>query len=90
MAGLPLPLLALFALGYTGLVLFALAQALRKLYPPRRAAWTAFAVSAAVHGATPFLAEPERWVPLTVFWLVPHLLMLPLLLWAARRQEGAG
>ena len=89
MAGLPLPLLAVFALAYAGLVLFGLANALRKLYPPRRAAWTAFGLSAAVHGATPFMAEPERWMPLTLFWLVPHLLLLPLLLVAAGRQGGA-
>ncbi len=89
MGGMPLPLLGLFALGYAGLVLFGLAHALRRLYPPRRAAWTAFALSATVHGATPFLAEPERWVPLTLFWLVPHLLILPLLLFAAGRQGRA-
>ncbi len=88
MAGLPLPALALFALGYSGLVLFVLAQALRRLVPPRRAAWTAFALSAAVHGATALLAEPERRLPLTLLWLVPHMLMLPLLLLAARRQGG--
>jgi hypothetical protein len=41
-----------------------------------------------VHGGTVFLAEPERWVPLTLFWLVPHLLILPLLLVAAGRQAG--
>ena len=83
-----LPALGLFALAYSGLVLFMLAQALRKLYPPMRAAWTAFAISAAVHGATPFLlADAERWLPLTLFWLVPHLLMLPMLLWVARKQE---
>ncbi len=82
-----LPLVVLFALAYSGLVLFALASALRKVFPsPMRAALAAFALSAVVHGVTPFLADPERWVPLTLFWLVPHLLLLPLLLWAARRQ----
>lgn len=85
---LKLALLGLFALAYAGLVLFALAHALRRLHPPVRAAWTAFAVSAVVHGATPFLlADPERWLPLSLFWLVPHLLILPLLLWAAHRQS---
>ncbi len=83
---MPLPLLGLFALAYSGLVLFGLANAFRKLYPPGRAALTAFGLSAVVHGATVFIAEPERWLPLTLFWLVPHLLLLPLLLWAARRQ----
>jgi hypothetical protein len=83
-----LPALGLFALAYSGLVLFMLAQALRKLYPPMRAAWTALGISAVVHGATPFLlADSEQWLSLTLFWLVPHLLMLPMLLWVARKQE---
>lgn len=83
-----LPALGLFALAYSGFVLFLLAHTFRKLYPPMRAAWTAFGISAAVHGATPFLfSDSERWLPLTLFWLVPHLLMLPPLLWVARRQE---
>ncbi|MBW6398002.1 hypothetical protein KPL78_09105 [Roseomonas sp. HJA6] len=82
--------LGLFALAYSGVVLFALAHALRRILPPVRAAWTAFFLSAAVHGATPFLmADEERWLPLTLFWLLPHLLILPLLLLAARRQSAA-
>jgi hypothetical protein len=88
MGGLPLPALGIFALAYSGLVLFALAHALKRAYPPRRAAWSAFGLSATVHGASVFLAEPERWVPLTLFWLAPHLLVLPLLLLAAGRQAG--
>jgi len=85
-----LPAIGLFALAYSGLVLFALAHALRRILPPMRAAWTAFFLSAAVHGATAFLmADEERWLPLTLFWLVPHLLILPLLLFVARRQARA-
>ena len=83
-----LPALGLFALAYSGLVLFGLAHALRRVWPPMRAAWTAFGLSAAVHGASVFMADPERWLPLTLFWLVPHLLVLPLLLLAARRQAA--
>jgi len=86
MGGLPLPALGLFALAYSGLVLFALAHALRKVQPPMRAAWTAFGLSTVVHGASTVLADPERWLPLSLFWLLPHLLILPLLLHAARRQ----
>lgn len=85
---MPLPALVLFALAYSGLVLFGLAHAFRKLYPPGRAAWTAFGLSALVHGATVFLAEPERRLPLTLFWLLPHLLWLPVLLMAARQQHS--
>lgn len=78
---------ALLALGYCATVLFALAGAFRKLYGPRRAALTAWALSAIVHGATALFADPERWLPLTLFWLGPHLLLLPALLFAASRQE---
>jgi hypothetical protein len=86
---MPAVALGLFALAYSGVVLFALAQALRRILPPLRAAWTAFFLSAAVHAATPFLlADEERWLPLTLFWLLPHLLILPLLLFAARRQTA--
>ena len=81
-------LLGLLALAYSGLVLFGLANAFRKLYPPMRAALTGFGLSALVHGATVFVAEEERWLPLTLFWLVPHLLWLPLLLLAARRRQA--
>jgi hypothetical protein len=81
-------LLGLLALAYSGLVLFGLASAFRKLYPPMRAALTGFSLSALVHGSTVFIAEPERWLPLTLFWLGPHLLWLPVLLLAARRQAG--
>lgn len=80
---------ALLALAYAGLVLFTLAHALRRLVPPRRAAWTAFGLSLAVHGASALFAEPERRLPLALFVLVPHLLVLLLLLLAARRQGGA-
>jgi hypothetical protein len=85
-----LPAWGLFALAYSGLVLFALANALRRTRPPVKAAWTAFVLSSAVHGATVFLADEERWLPLTLFWLLPHLLVLPLLLWSARKQERGG
>jgi hypothetical protein len=78
--------LGLFALAYSGLVLFVLSNAMRKLYPPRRAALTAFAVSAAVHGVTTLLLGPEHRLLALGFWGVPHLLILPLLLTAARRQ----
>ena len=88
MGGLPVPALLLLALCYNGLVLFTLAQAVRRLLLPVRAAWVAFGVSAVVHGLAALAAEPERQVPLTLLWLVPHLLFLPLLLFAAHRQAG--
>jgi hypothetical protein len=81
--------LGLLALAYSGLVLFALANALRKLYPPMRAAMTAFALSAAVHGATTLLMGEHAAMALA-FWGVPHLLILPVLLISARRQTSTG
>jgi hypothetical protein len=77
----------LFALAYSGLVLSVLAAALRRVLPPRRAALGAFGISAAVHLATTALMGGEEARVLLVFWGVPHLLVLPLLLWSARRQS---
>ncbi|MBY0338582.1 MAG: hypothetical protein K2X11_18350 [Acetobacteraceae bacterium] len=79
---------ALFALGYSGLVLFWLAHALRKLYPAMRAALMAFGISAAVHGVTMLFVPPEHVPTALAFWGVPHLLLLPLLLWTARRHAN--
>lgn len=76
----------LLALAYSGVVLFWLAHALRKLYPVRRAAWLAFALSVAVHSATMLFLDAENRLTALVFWGVPHMLLLPLLLWAARRS----
>jgi hypothetical protein len=81
--------LGLFALAYSGLVLFVLSGSLRKLYPPMRAALTAFAISAAVHGATTLMLEAEQRPLALAFWGIPHLLILPLLLHAARRQTNS-
>lgn len=78
----------LFALAYSGLVLFVLAGSLRRLYAPMRAALTAFLVSAAVHGATTLMLEAEHRLLALAFWGIPHLLILPLLLHAARRQPN--
>ena len=79
--------LGLFALAYSGLVLFVLANALRKIYPAPRAAITAFVLSCVIHGATTLLMG-EHMALAFAFWAVPHLLVLPLLLWSAYRQAG--
>ncbi|WP_198371238.1 hypothetical protein [Roseomonas rosulenta] len=78
----------IFALAYSGLVLFLLANSLRRLMPPMRAALTAFGLSVAVHGATTLMAGPQAMAALA-FWGIPHLLVLPLLLLSARRQHRA-
>jgi len=78
----------LFALAYSGLVLFVLASALRRMFPPMRAAMSAFVLSAVVHGATTLLmGEHAGWA--FAFWGVPHLLLLPALLLSAKRQGGS-
>jgi hypothetical protein len=78
----------LFALAYSGLVLFVLASSLRRIMPPMRAAWAGFALSSAVHGATTLLIGADHALQALAFWGIPHLLILPLLLWSARRQAG--
>ena len=82
-------MLGIFALAYSGLVLFLLAGSLRKLMPPVRAALAAFLLSAAVHGVTTLLAGEHALYALA-FWGLPHLLLLPALLFSARRQAGGG
>lgn len=87
MTNLPL---AIFALAYSGLVLFFLAHSLGKLYRPVKAALLAFGISAAVHSATALFVPAEHVASAFALWGVPHLLVLPLLLWTARRQEKGG
>jgi hypothetical protein len=77
----------LFALAYSGLVLFTVASSLRRLMPPMRAALTAFALSAGVHGATTLMLGENAMLAFA-FWGIPHLLILPLLLLSARRQSN--
>jgi hypothetical protein len=83
-------LLAIMALAYSGLVLFALANALQKIWPPMRAALTALAISVGVHGTTTLFLEPAQMLTALALWGVPHLLILPLLLWSAWKQEKGG
>lgn len=77
----------LLALAYNGLVLFWLAHALRKIYPAMRAALMAFGISAAVHSATMLFLDSEQRLVALLFWGVPHVLLLPLLLYSAKRAN---
>ncbi|MFL1462238.1 hypothetical protein ACI6QG_08555 [Roseococcus sp. DSY-14] len=77
----------LLALAYNGLVLFWLAHALRKIYTARRAAWSAFLISVAVHSATMLFLDAENRLTALIFWAVPHMLLLPLLLYSAQRAN---
>jgi hypothetical protein len=79
-------LVLLFALAYSGLLLFLLAGALRRSMAPMRAALFAFGISAAVHGVTTLLMDAEARLSVLLFWGIPHLLLLPLLLLAAAKQ----
>jgi hypothetical protein len=80
--------IAIFALAYSATVLFALAGALRKRMEPRRAALTAFGISAGVHAATLFAAPADQRALFLAFWAIPHMLILPILLWMASRTRG--
>ena len=82
-------LIALLALGYSGLVLFWMAHSLGKTFRPMRAALFAFALSVAVHSATLLFLEPRHVIAALALWGLPHLLLLPLLLWSALKQERA-
>jgi len=83
-------LLGVFALGYSGLVLFLLAHSLKKLMRPMRAALAAFVISSVVHSVTLLMLEPEQVPSALALWGVPHLLLLPALLWSAWKQEKEG
>lgn len=83
-------LIAILALGYSGLVLFWLAHSLKKIMRPMRAALAAFAISAIVHSVTLLMLEPEQVPSALALWGVPHLLLLPALLWSAWKQEKEG
>jgi hypothetical protein len=79
-------LILLFAVAYSGLLLFMLAGALRRSMAPMRAALVAFGISAVVHGATTLLMDAEGQLSVLLFWGIPHLILLPLLLLAAAKQ----
>lgn len=79
--------LGLLALAYSGLVLFWMAHSLKKILPPMRAALASFAISCVVHGATLFMLELQQVTTALALWGVPHLLILPGLLWSAWQQQ---
>ncbi|MDB5412621.1 MAG: hypothetical protein JWR10_956 [Rubritepida sp.] len=80
-------LIAALALGYSGLVLFGFAHALGKTLAPMRAALIAFLVSTCVHGATMLFLDAEHRLTALVFWGLPHLMLLPALIYSAWRQS---
>ncbi|MCO6416382.1 hypothetical protein JYK14_09400 [Siccirubricoccus sp. KC 17139] len=84
-----LALLALLALSWTGLSLALLAMLFRRMMPPRQAAWRAFGIGLVVNGLSAWYAAPGEPFAALALILLCHLLLLPPLLLAARREPLA-
>lgn len=82
-----LAFVALLALSWTGLSLAVLAMALKKVSPPRQAAWRAWGIALVVNGISAWYVTPGEPIAAVILILVCHLLLLPPLLLAARREE---
>lgn len=82
--------IALLTLSWTGLSLAVLAMALKRIMPPRQAAWRAFGIALLLNGISAWYATPGEPVPSVILILACHLLLLPALLLAARREEQRG
>jgi hypothetical protein len=80
---------ALLALSWTGLSLAVLAMVMKKVSPPRQAAWRAFGL-ALVFNTIAWYATPGEPLPTVLLILICHALLLPPLLLAARREEQRG
>ncbi|WP_149539709.1 hypothetical protein [Siccirubricoccus phaeus] len=81
--------LALLALSWTGLSLALLAMLFRRMMPPRLAAWRAFGLGLVVNGFCAWFAAPGEPLAALALILLSHLLLLPPLLLAARREPLA-
>ncbi len=79
--------IALLALSWTGLSLAVLAMLLKRLSPPRQAAWRAFGLSLVFNTISAAYASPGEPLSSVVLILACHALLLPALLLAARREE---
>jgi hypothetical protein len=82
--------IALLALSWTGLSLAVLAMVMKKVSPPRQAAWRAFGIALVLNTASAWYAAPGEPLPTVLLILACHLLLLPPLLLAARREEQRG
>ncbi|NOG68900.1 hypothetical protein [Roseicella sp. DB1501] len=78
--------IALLALSWTGLSLAVLAMLMKRLGPPRQAAWRAFGLSLAVNTMGAAYATPGEPLSAVILILLCHALLLPPLLLAARRE----
>ena len=82
-----LAFIALLALSWTGLSLAVLAMLMKRLGPPRQAAWRAFGISLAINTVSAAYATPGEPLSAILLILLCHALLLPPLLLAARREE---
>jgi hypothetical protein len=81
---------ALLALSWTGLSLAVLAMVMKKVSPPRQAAWRAFGLALVFNTISAWYATPGEPLPTVLLILICHALLLPPLLLAARREEQRG
>ncbi|MFC7474385.1 hypothetical protein ACFQS7_08475 [Dankookia sp. GCM10030260] len=81
--------IALLALSWTGLSLALLAMLMKRMAPPRQAAWRAFGLSLVFNTISAAYASPGEPLPSVLLILASHALLPPLLL-AARREEQRG
>jgi hypothetical protein len=79
--------IALLALSWTGLSLALLAMLMKRMAPPRQAAWRAFGLSLVFNTISAAYASPGEPLSSVLLILACHALLLPPLLLAARREE---
>ncbi len=79
--------IGLLALSWTGLSLAVLAMVLRRVGTARQAAWRAFGIGLVVNTICAWYAAPGEPVSAVILIVLCHLLLLPALLIAARREE---
>jgi hypothetical protein len=79
--------IALLALSWTGLSLAVLAMVMKRIAPPRQAAWRAFGISLVFNTISAGYAAPGEPLPSILLILACHVLLLPPLLLAAKREE---
>ncbi len=79
--------IALLALSWTGLSLALLAMLMKRTAPPRQAAWRAFGLSLVFNTISAAYAGPGEPLASVLLILACHVLLLPPLLLAAKREE---
>ena len=80
-------LIALLALSWTGLSLALLAMLFRRFSTPREAAWRAFGVGLVCNALSAGYASLGEPLSSVLLIIACHLVLLPALLLAARRED---